>query len=280
MKILIIGHKGNLGQKLIKVFKKHDPVGMDKEELDITKEIQVLETVKEVKPQIIINASAYNAVDACEEDEAQEKLANEINGYGPGYLAKAAKAIDAILVHYSTDYVFSGDKKEGYLEEAKTGPIQNYGKSKLLGEEEVKKQGEKYYLIRTSKLFGKPGISDMIKKSFIDIMLDLSKQRDELDVVDEEYSCFTYTPDLAGHTKKLIEGKEDFGIYHFVNEGALTWFECAKKIFEKVGKKIKLNPVSGDKFPRPAQRPKFSKLINSKFQKLRSFDQALEDYLF
>ncbi|MBD3300699.1 MAG: dTDP-4-dehydrorhamnose reductase [Candidatus Moranbacteria bacterium] len=281
MKIIIIGHQGNLGQKLMQTFKDYEPLGFDKEDFDITNENTVKAKINKSKPDFVINASAYNAVDACEESRGEYELAKQINGYGPGYLAKACHKNNAVLVHYSTDYVFKGDKKSGYRESDKPDPIQNYGQSKLLGEKEVQKYGDKFYIIRTSKLFGRPGLSDQSKKSFIDIMLELSKVKDTLEVVNEEFSCFTYTPDLAKQTYNLLFGSNNnqYGIYHFVNEGPCTWFECAVKLFNIINKNIEIKPISGEKFKRPAKRPKYSRLLNTKTEKMRSLDQALRSYL-
>ncbi|MEA3273210.1 MAG: dTDP-4-dehydrorhamnose reductase [Patescibacteria group bacterium] len=288
MKILIIGHKGNLGQQLMKVFEDFSPIGWDKEDVDITDENSLDLKITKLKPQIIINASAYNAVDKCEEDQKEFKLAQEINGYGPGYLAKTCQKIEAVLVHYSTDYVFDGEKKEGYQENDLGNPVQNYGKSKYLGEQEIQNKTDQYFIIRTSKLFGPPGKSEVTKKSFIDIMLDLAKEKDVIEVVNEEVSCFTYTPDLAKATKKILgleaTAKKDakplpFGIYHIVNEAPCTWFECATKLFEIAGKTVETKAVPATKFPRPAQRPAYSILLNTKFPKLRSWEKAVEEYL-
>ena len=298
MKILIIGHNGNLGSKLMEVFAKEaaDVIGWDREDLDITNKELVLEKVTALAPDLMINAAAYNAVDKCEEDEKEFELAKKINGYGPGYLAQACKKIGAILVHYSTDYVFLGDKKEGYTETDQPAPLNNYGKSKLLGEQEIAKNLDKFFIVRTSKLFGPLGPAPGAKKSFIDIMLGLAEEKDEIEVVDEEVSCFTYTVDLAQATRELVavqvlaanasqaseaSKKDDFafGIYHLVNEGPCTWYACAKKVFEIAEKDVTVKPVSAAQFPRPAKRPDFSVLLNTKGPKMRNWEKAVGEYL-
>ncbi len=288
MKIIIIGHKGNLGQQLMKVFKNLNPVGLDREDIDITNEKTLSLKITELNPQIVINASAYNDVNKCEESEEEFELAKKINGYGPGYLAKICKKLGAVLVHYSTDYVFKGDKEEGYLESDIGGPIQNYGESKYLGEQEIKKGTERYFLIRTSKLFGPSGVSEFSKKSFIDIMLDLGRKKKSIEVVDEEVSCFTYTPDLAEATRKLLgfgkgnsisSRKWAFGNYHFVNENPCTWYECAVKLFKIAGEKVEVKPVPAEQFPRLAKRPAYSRLLNTKFPKLRNWEEAVKEYI-
>ncbi|MFA4942514.1 MAG: dTDP-4-dehydrorhamnose reductase [Patescibacteria group bacterium] len=281
MKVLILGAQGNLGSQLVKVF-GDSAISWDRADLDITDREMVLDKISRLKPDVIINATAYNAVDKCEEDEDQNKLAQKLNGEAVSYLAEAALAVSAILVHYSSDYVFSGESKAGYSEDSKPGPINNYGRSKLRGEELLHTkiaQGLKYYLIRTSKLFGPQGKSDLSKPSFFDIMLNLAKERSEIKVVDEEFSCFTYTVDLAQRTKELLEKEYPFGVYHLVGSDPTTWYGAVSQLFKIAGINVKLIPVSSGEFPRPAKRPKFSVLINTKTPPLRDFSEALAEYL-
>jgi len=304
-KILIIGSKGMLGQELVSIFKKdkdYKVTGWDREEIDITNEKQVQEKITKLKPNIIINAAAYNAVDKCEIDKAEFAQAKKLNGDAPGYLAKIAKKLDAVLVHYSTDYVFSGMPEIpepkgcsgscgscglhqnfvpqiGFDEDAIPDPIQKYGKSKLLGEKAVQKYGENYYIIRLSKLFGKPSKGENGKRSFFDIMLEVGKKNAEVKGVDEETSCFTYAPDLVKKTKEIIESKKPFGIYHVANGGACTWYEAVVELYKMAKIKTKVIPVSGKEFPRPAKRPHVSILLNTKLNPLRNYKIALKEYL-
>lgn len=286
-KILIIGARGNLGQQLVKVFEDNcDVLAWDRKELDITDKELVLKKVKDVKPDIIVNTAAYNAVDKCETDEKKFDLAKKINGGAVGYLAEAALENNAVLVHYSSDYVFNGDNKNGYKEDDEPNPISKYGETKLIGERAVVgagKQGLKYYLIRTSKLFGPQAVSKASKPSFFEIMLSsvakAMEGKKEIDVVNEEVSCFTYTPDLAKATKDLVENKRHYGIYHIANIGPCTWYEAAKELFKIAGMGIKVNPVGSNKFPRPAKRPKYSVLLNTKLDNLRDYKEALREYL-
>ena len=278
MKILIIGAKGMLGQYLAEVFSGNELYLWDKEEIDITNETQSREKVTELKPDLIINAAAYNAVDNCESPEGFE-IAKKVNGEGPGYLAKIAKELGATFVHYSSDYVFAGDNKEGYKEDDKPSPVNKYGESKLLGEQNIAKFGEKYYILRTCKLFGKPASSIEAKKSFVDLMLNLAEKHAKLEVVDEEYASPTYALDLAKRTKEIIKGEYPFGIYHTTNSDACTWYEFAKEIFKIKNMDVKVDPVTSDKFPRPARRPKFSVLLNTKLPEMRSWRESLKEYL-
>lgn len=280
-RILIIGSHGMLGQDLVRVFdadQSWEVFAYDRDKIDITSVESLRKKIEEVDPNAVINATGYNAVDKCESDEIEFELAKKINGYGPGILAKICKEKDTPIVHYVSDYVFDGEKGE-YAESDKPIPISNYGRSKLLGEEEIQKNTDKFYLIRTSKLFGKPGSSLMSKKSFFDTMIALAKDNSVLKIVDEERSCFTYTPDLALETKKMIEEKIPFGIYHIVNEGACTWYEAACELFKMAKMDVEVLPVGSSEFPRPAKRPNSSVLLNTKLKPLRDYKKALKEYL-
>ena len=304
-KVLIIGAKGMLGQELVKLFKKdedNEVLAWDREDIDITDERDVNKKITKLKPAIIVNAAAYNAVDRCEEDKKEFAAAKKLNWDAPGHLAKAAKKIKATLVHYSSDYVFDGqpeipeptgcthscgscslhadfEPQIGFDECAKPKPISKYGKTKLMGEKEVAKNTKNYYIIRLSKLFGKPAKSEFAKKSFFDLMLEAGKKNKEVKAVDEETSCFTYAPDLARETKEIIESKKPFGIYHVVNSDPCTWYEAVLELYKMAKLKTKVIPVSGSEFPRPAKRPYYSVLINTKLNPMRSYKDALREYL-
>lgn len=305
-KVLIIGSRGMLGQELVNVFsddKDFEIIGWDREEIDITDKNNLFEKIKKLKPEIIINSAAYNAVDKCEEDEKEFELAKNINGEAPGYLAEISKEIGATLVHYSTDYVFGKEMPPipeptgctgscgscglhenfvpeiGFDEDANPAPVSRYGETKLMGEKEVEKVGGKFYIIRTSKIFGKPGATEGSKKSFFDVMLEVGKKNESVKAIDEETSCFTYAPDLARKTKEIIEAKKEFGIYHIVNSDPCTWYEAVLELYKQAGITPKVVPVSADEFPRPAMRPFFSVLLNTKLNPLRNWKNALKEYL-
>ena len=304
-KVLIIGAQGMLGQELVSIF-KHDKdykvFAWDKKEIDITDQKQVQNKIAKLKPAIILNAAAYNNVDGCEKNKLEFEKAKKINGKAPGYLAKIAKKIGATFVHYSTDYVFNGmpeltepagctgscgscrlhqnfTPQIGFDENAIPAPLQKYGKTKLMGEDAVQEKGENYYIIRLSKLFGKPAKARDAKNSFFDVMLKIGKKKKGVRVVDEETSCFTYAPDLARKTKEIIESKKPFGIYHVSNTGACTWYEAVVELYRQAKIKAKIIPVNSNEFPRPAQRPYVSILINTKLNPLRNYKLALKDYL-
>lgn len=284
-KIIILGSKGNLGKQLVNTLSSdYDIIAWDKEELDIGDKELISNKIASIKPDIIINTVAYNAVDKCEEDNEAFELAKKINGEAVGYLAEAALRNNSIIIHFVSDYVFDGKKIDGYTETDKTNPINKYGESKEIGEKEIitrSGKGLKWYLIRTSKLFGPKGESEVSKESFFDLMLRLEKEKDSFNLVhNEEISCFTYTIDLAKEIEKIIKGKFPFGIYHIVNEEPASWYEAAKYLFELKNLDVnKLKSVSSAKYPRPARRPKYSILLNTKLPPLRSWKEALKDYL-
>jgi glucose-1-phosphate thymidylyltransferase short form/dTDP-4-dehydrorhamnose reductase len=275
MKILIVGAKGMLGQELAKVFSESDLTLWDKEDLDITNREQVSQKIEELRPDVVINSAAYNNVDGAEEDF---ETALRVNGEGPSNLARASESVGARFVQYSSDYVFDGSRKEGYTEDDIPQPISKYGESKL-ATENIFVNCINCYLIRTSRLFGMPASSEGAKKSFVDIMIKLGKEKDNLDLVDEEWSNPTYVVDLAKQTKVLLDGGYNPGVYHITNEGACTWYGFAQEIFHQAGINIQTIPVGGDKFPRPAARPMYSSLLNKKLPLMRPWQVALRDYL-
>ncbi|MFZ2187917.1 MAG: NAD(P)-dependent oxidoreductase [Candidatus Moraniibacteriota bacterium] len=305
-KVLILGAEGMLGQELVRAFssdEQYTVTGWDFEDIDVTDFVAAEEKIRAYKPQILLNAVAYNAVDACEENDEEYEKALLLNTEVPKFLACVAKALGAVLVHYSTDYVFDGvleaENKEsggcasgsccggnchggaeqGYDEESLPNPLSRYGMSKYQGEQGVRREAEKYYLIRLSKLFGKAATSAAAKKSFFEKMLEAAEGQKEVSVVDDEQSCFTYAPDLAQATKTLLEESAPYGIYHLANSGGVTWYVAARELFRLAKKDIVVKPVSGDTFPRLAQRPHCSILVNTKRSALRPYTEALEEFL-
>lgn len=276
MTVLVLGSKGMLGQELVKVFSNNEVIAWDREDLDITNKIQVFQKITELRPDIILNSAAYNAVDKAEEDK---DLAFAVNAEAVKYLVQVSNEIGAIFVYFSTDYVFEGVKREGYEEGDAINPQSVYAQSKAKGEEYLREIGGKYYLIRLSRLFGKPGIGDWSKKSFVDIILDLAQKRPELEVVDEELSSPTYAPDLAKITKELIDQRYPFGIYHGANSGTCTWYELAGEALKLKNISCKMTPVPASHFQRSAVRPKYSVLLNTKLPSVRRWQEALKEYL-
>ncbi|WP_235282585.1 dTDP-4-dehydrorhamnose reductase [Methanosarcina mazei] len=259
IKTLIIGASGMLGSDLCKVFP--DAVKLTHHDLDITDREQVIESILKIKPDVVINAAAYTNVDGCEDNK---ELAFQVNGYGPGYIAEACARAGAKLVHFSTDYVFDGSKKE-YVESDIPDPINVYGDSKLLGEKKIIENMDDYRIVRISWLFGMHG------KNFVETMLKLSGEMDTVKVVNDQFGKPTYTMDLASKVKEIIE--LDPGIYHITNDGICSWYEFASSIIDNV------IPCTSEEFPRKAKRPKYSVLVNTKTGPMRHWKEALKDYL-
>ena len=265
IKTLILGAKGMLGHALVEEFP--DAVAWDIEDLDITDEDIVFKKIIKENPDIIINAAAYTDVDGA---ETNKELCFKINAEAVKYIAKACKSIDSILVHISTDYVFDG-KTEGYGESDKKSPLSIYGASKALAEDYIMEILNKFYILRTAWLFGKNG------KNFVNTINQLAQNKDSIDVVNDQKGCPTYTKDLAKKISSIT--KEPFGIYHITNSGSCSWYEFAKEIVKLCNLKCHVNPVSSDKFIRPAARPKYSVLLNAKTEPLRNWKHALKEYL-
>lgn len=274
MKILIIGAKGMLGQALVKEFAKdYEVVAWDRDEVDLARIKNYESRINDLKPDLIINAAAYTNVDKADEEP---EVADQINGYAVGDLANIGKELNIPIVHFSTEYVFDGAKRQGYNESDLPNPISRYGASKLLGEQELRKNTDKFYLIRLSRLFGKAGAG---KPSFVDIVLELAKTKNEIEVVDEEASSPTYAADLARLTRYIVENTLPFGIYHGANSGSCTWFGLAAEIFKIMGQNVKLMPVAASRFSRSAPRPAYGILLNTKLPPARPWQEALREFL-
>ncbi|PJE75321.1 dTDP-4-dehydrorhamnose reductase [Candidatus Uhrbacteria bacterium CG10_big_fil_rev_8_21_14_0_10_41_26] len=282
MKIIITGAQGILGQQLVEVFKNagHEVISAKRQDLDITNKDQVLSFVQNQKPDVIINAAAYNFVDKVEDAEFYP-LALAINADGPRNLALAARENGALVVHYSSDYVFEGTKQDGYDENDEPRPISKYGQTKLEGEKAIQESTDNYYICRTAKIFGAPGSGSNIKESFPSLMLQIAKEKPELKIVDEEFGSPTYVVDIAQATLEMIKDSVPSGIYHLVNEGEpVTWYGFAKEVFDIAGVTTPYNPISSSEFnPRPAARPVNSSLKNTKWKKLRPRLEALREFL-
>ncbi len=300
-KVLVLGSLGMLGQELVRVFSadaKYVVTAWDREDIDVTDFLVLEERLKILRPDIVINAVAYNAVDQCEEDEEEYQKALVLNRDVPGKLAELSAGLGFLLVHYSTDYVFDGALEKnkattgccgggccggggnlGYDEASLPNPLSRYGESKYTGERILREKAQRYYLIRLSKLFGNPGKSAEAKRSFFAVMLEQTEKKSEVCVVDDEKSCFTYAPDLAMATKELIESENEYGTYHLANEGTATWYEAVGELYRLAKKETKVIPVSSDTFPRPARRPSISTLLNTKRPSLRHYTEALQEFL-
>lgn len=284
MKILLLGAQGNLGTVFLHSahqYPEHSFIAWDKEDIDVSDKGLLDKKIAELQPNVIINTVAYNDVDSCERDHAAAAQAKILNIELVRNLGEVALENRCLLVHYSSDYVFSGEITTGYDETAEPHPLNIYGQTKLEGEKELislSGKGLQWYLIRTARLFGTKGSGEHAKPSFFEVMLEVSKHKTELSVVSDESSCFTYTPDLVQATLDLIESGDGFGIYHLVNEGVASWYQAAQYFFQQQKMAINLQPVSGEIFSRPAQRPAHSELLNTKRPKLRTWQEAVDEY--
>ncbi|MBI2415372.1 MAG: dTDP-4-dehydrorhamnose reductase [Candidatus Kerfeldbacteria bacterium] len=273
--IVIVGATGMLGSMLQQCLVGYTVVGLTHADIDITQLDTVRRVLSSYQPDIIINAAAFTAVDDC---ETKFDLAMAVNGTGPSYLAQVAKELDAWLIHYSTDYVFAGDQSTGYSEDYPTiQPVNAYGQSKAAGEVAIQQLGDdrwkKYYIIRTAWLYGPGG------KNFVDTMLALAKTHPTLTVVNDQHGSPTYTKDLAKATRYLIEHNLPAGVYHVTNAGSCTWYEFATTIFKLTNTSVTVQPCTSAEFPRPATRPHYSILLNTKLPPARPWADALADYL-
>ncbi len=269
MIVLVTGANGMLGQDLCPILEDEgfDVIETDINSLDITNKKQAEEVIKENKPDYIIHCAAYTNVDGAEDDKEK---AFEINKLGTKNLAEICKKYDITLVYISTDYVFDGTKKEKYTPDDIPNPINIYGKSKLAGEKVVETLCDKYYIARTSWLYGHHG------KNFVETMISL-KDKEELMVVDDQTGCPTWTVELANGIVSLIEDEAPFGIYHICGSGQTTWYGFAKKIFEICNFKVNLKPCTTNEFPRKAKRPEYSVMENNKI--CQNWESALKEYI-
>ncbi len=279
MKILVTGANGMLGQDLCPILEYcgHEVVETDIDKLDITNVEQVKGVLTHEMPDMVIHCAAYTNVDKAEEDL---KTAELINVTGTENIAEACGKLGITLVYISTDYVFDGESVEPYTPEDMPNPINNYGATKYEGEEAVRSLCEKYYVVRTSWLYGHHG------KNFVETMLALA-DRNEINVVDDQVGCPTWTVELANEIVKLFS--KPYGTYHVCGSGFTTWYGFAKEIFaqyndichpELVSGSIfgeGLKPCTTNEFPRPAKRPKFSVMDNGGL--CRKWQSALRDYL-
>jgi dTDP-4-dehydrorhamnose reductase len=285
MTILILGAAGNLGiaySELLDNKEELDVIAWDKTELDVTDGGILAKKISDIKPNIIINNVAFNDVDAIEKDNAAQELARRLNITLVNSLGEIALSLGSTLIHYSSDYVFKGDNRKGYLEDDLPSPINFYGQTKYEGEQELLKltgKGLKWYLIRTSKLFGPPSLSLVAKPNFFELILDSAKQGQVLKVVADESGSFTYTRDLAKASWDLVLENCPFGIYHLVNSGHASWYEAAKYFLDQTSLNFEILSVKRKDFPRPAKRPKYSLLTNTKRPILRPWQEAIDDYI-
>lgn len=282
MKVLVTGSAGQLGQDLMLLLQKqgHEVLGCDRQEMDITNLEQCVEVIGGFRPDAVIHCAAHTAVDAAETDIDAAYL---INATGSRNVAVAAEKAGAKLVYISTDYVFDGMGTKPYHEYDNTDPQSIYGKSKRAGEILVQSLSSKFFIVRTSWVYGKYG------NNFVKTMLKLGQEKPLLQVVDDQKGSPTYTVDLARFLLELIQ-TEKYGVYHASNSEACTWYEFTQAIFAEsediLGLKFtaKLEPCGTEQFPRPAPRPRYSvmehlSIRTNGFEDIRPWREGLKDFL-
>jgi dTDP-4-dehydrorhamnose reductase len=273
--ILIVGARGMLGSDLMEtVNHTWQVLGVDIEECDITDQKETLNTLLRMKPSWVINAAAYTQVDQCETNSEQ---AFKVNAEAVSNLALACKEINTKLLHVSTDYVFDGKTKNPYREEDPVNPLSVYGNSKCQGEAAVQDLLDDFIIVRTGGLYGKRGVN------FVNTIVKMAQERDELRVVNDQWMSPTCTIDLSMAIGTLVQLSAR-GIFHIVNSGFCTWYEFACKIVAITDSPCRVVPISSDELDRPAPRPAFAVLNCSKYSevtgmKLKPWEDALNDYL-
>ncbi len=278
-KVIIFGKDGQLGFDLTRELKDfYKVIALNHQRVDIINIHALNNVIRKEKPFIVINATAYNKV---EQAEVAKDLAFSINRTAVGNLAKICKDNNVIFIHVSTDYVFDGSK-EFFTEQDLPNPLNTYGASKLAGEELVKASGVKYYLIRTSSVFGISQSSQ--KMNFVDKMIALAKEGKKLKIVNDQSMSPTYSLDLALKIKELIEKPAPFGLYHITNQGSCSWYELAKKSLELMKLNVKIEPITSEDSGSQVKRPKQSILKNLALENLGmkpmpTWQDALSRYL-
>lgn len=276
MKVMVTGAGGQLGRELSVQLQAagYEVHAFDRKRLDITDANRVHNTVIKVKPNAIIHAAAYTAVDDAEQESDR---AYRTNAIGTRNIAAAAEETGAKLVYISTDYVFDGEKDTPYREYDTPNPVNEYGRSKLAGERFVQLLCGRWYIVRVSWLYGAYG------NNFVRTMLTLAAERRKLQVVDDQRGSPTYTADAARFISALI-ATPYYGIYHATNSGSCSWYELAREIFALKGLDTEVEPVPTEHYPRPARRPRYSVLdpmaIRAEgFAPMRHWRDALKDFI-
>lgn len=263
-RLAIIGANGQLGMDLAAAFPGDNVVGLTHADIEIGDSDLVMSRFAAMRPALVVNTAAYHKVDDCEKNPARSF---EVNAIGARNLARAAESIGFDLVHLSTDYVFDGEKKAPYVETDRPGPLNAYGISKLAGEYFISANTSRYYIVRTSGLYGHHQCRAKGGKNFIDIMLGLARDGKDIRVVQDEVLTPTYTYHLAAQIRELASTGA-YGLYHATNNGSCSWYEYAVEIFRLAGLRPNLRPTSAKEFASPIRRPSYSVLENAGLQRL------------
>lgn len=296
-KILLMGKTGQVGRELAGLLGRVGHVtALDRQQLDLTKPDEIRRAVRSMRPDVIVNAGAYTAVDRAESEEA---VARGVNAVAPGVLAEEAKRLGALLVHYSTDYVFDGTKGKPYEEDDPTNPLSAYGRTKLEGEKAIQQVGPAYLIFRTAWVYAKEG------RNFLLTILRMATEKEELTIVRDQIGAPTSSREIAAATVKVLEQirrpaagarqwPEIKGVYHMTAGGETNWYEFAKSIVELAAsqsqpeawlvaatrsrplKTRRIAPITTEEYPTPARRPLFSVLSNNRLN--QEFGVKLQDW--
>lgn len=298
-RILLLGKNGQVGSDLARLLPRtYDVVALGRQELDLSRPDQIRDAVRQARPSLILNAAAYTAVDQAEKEES---LAHAVNAEAPAVLAEEAKKIGALLIHYSTDYVFDGTKQTPYTEEDLTNPLSAYGRTKLAGEDAIRTSGALHLIFRTAWAYATTG------KNFLLTILRLATEREELRIVNDQFGAPTWSYEIASATARVITNALDSagpdlnvalaphsGTYHMTAAGGTTWHEFAVAILDACsrlspqtswfaaathGRPLlakRVIPIATQDYPTPARRPAYSILSNERFA--RAFGFSLEDW--
>ncbi len=292
-KILLTGIHGQVGHALQQTLVKDQVIALSREQCDLSQPAQIRALIQQYKPDIIINPAAYTAVDKA---ETEINLAYAINATAPEVMAEEAKKLGARFIHFSTDYVFDGTQSQAYKESDATNPVSVYGKSKLAGEQAVQAVGGDYLIFRTSWVYAPWG------KNFLNTMLRLGSEREQLSVVNDQHGAPTSAIAIARAIQQVLAFKNAnsadlSGIYHLTNHGVTTWYAFAVGIFKAYeAKRVEsgwptlkiqsdqVKPISTEVYPTPAKRPAFSSLNNGKLKQtfgvtLPSWEESLAEVI-
>jgi dTDP-4-dehydrorhamnose reductase len=282
MRIAVIGADGQLGSDVLCAFARHgdEVCPMTHSEIEITDIDSVSRTLRETKPDVVVNTAAMHHVEKCEE---QPERAYAVNALGARNLALVTRDAGSVLMHVSTDYVFDGRQGTPYEEQDAPQPLNVYGNSKLAGEYFVRSATEKHFVLRTSALYGKSACRAKGGRNFIQLMLKLARERDEIRVVDSEVVSPTSTAELAQQLVALSRC-DCYGLYHATAEGSCSWFEFARAIFSLTNTADKLKVAGPNEFPAKVPRPKYSVLENKALKshglnRFGSWQDGLRAYL-
>ena len=276
MHIILFGAGGRLGSALERGAPTHTYLTPAATEVDITDFAAVQGYLATHFADLVINCAAFNDVNGA---ESKPDIADLVNGIAAGYIAEAAAKQALPVIHFSSDYVFGGIKRDGYVETDAPNPISAYGRSKLLGEQVVKEKNPRSYIVRTSRLYGPSARDANAKRSFVEIVLDLAAKDPAFSINQAEVSSPTLVDDLARHLETYLFTLPEPGIYHLANQGGCTWYEWAVAITEILQLPVTVTPRDPNAVPRAAKPPDFSVLLSTKIPPMRPWREALEDYL-